>query len=89
MVYQKNKNFDYIQSDNESLAVFDPEAGNVHFFDEVGIDILNILSAPHSLESLIQKLCGIYNVTPEQIENDVKEFINDTIEKRVIISLWK
>ena len=87
MIYQKNENFDYIKSDKQSLAVFDPEAGNVHFFDEVGIDILNILSTPHSLEALIEELCEIYNVTPEQIENDVKEFINDTIEKKVIISI--
>ena len=39
MTYQKNKEMDYIFSDETSLAVFDSESGDTHFFDETGIDI--------------------------------------------------
>lgn len=84
MVYKKNENMDYIQTDETSLAVFDPESGDTHFFDETGIDILTILSEPCDLDGLLSKLCEIYDVTPEDIQADVKEFLADTIEKKVV-----
>ena len=85
MTYQKNENFDFIQSDNDSLAVFDPETETVFFFDEVGIDILKVLETPHTIENLINELCKIYDATPEDISDDVNEFIKDTLEKKVVI----
>ena len=85
MTYQKNENFDFIQSDNDSLAVFDPETETVFFFDEVGIDILKVLETPHTVEELINELCKIYDATPKDISDDVNEFIKDTLEKKVVI----
>lgn len=87
MIYQKNNNFDYIQSDDSSLAVFDPNKEAVYFFDEVGIDILNTLSSPHSLDELITDLCKIYNASSEIIESDVKEFLSNAVEKNIVITL--
>lgn len=55
MTYQKNKDMDYISADETSLAVFDAESGDTHFFDETGVDILNCLdrrSSPWRLLSL-------------------------------------
>ena len=76
---------DFIKSDNDSLAVFDPETETVFFFDEVGIDILKVLETPHTIENLINELCKIYDATPEDISDDVNEFIKDTLEKKVVI----
>ncbi len=84
MVYKKNENMDYIQSDETSLAVFDPDTGDTHFFDENGIDILNILSEPCDLDTLLSKLCAIYDVTPDAIKTDVEEFLSDTTQKKVV-----
>lgn len=84
MVYKKNENMDYIQADETSLAVFDPESGDTYFFDETGIDILNVLSEPCDMETLLSKLCKIYEVTPEDVKEDVQEFIDDIISKKVI-----
>lgn len=84
MIYQKNKKMEYIQSDETSLAVFDPESGDTHFFDEIGIDILNTLEEPCDLELLLQKLCSIYDVSPDEIRGDVEEFLQDTVSKKVV-----
>lgn len=84
MVYRKNENMDYIQTDETSLAVFDPETGDTHFFDETGIDILNILSEPCDLDMLLSKLCEIYDVAPDDIHEDVEEFLSETVEKKVV-----
>ena len=84
MIYKKNESMDYIQTDETALAVFDPETGDTHFFDETGIDILNILSEPCDLDMLLSKLCELYNATEEDIKSDVKEFLNVTVEKKVV-----
>ena len=84
MIYRKNESMEYIQADETSLAVFDPDSGNTHFFDETGIDILNCLAEPCDLDGLLHKLCGIYDATPEDIRADVEEFLEQTIEKGVV-----
>ena len=83
-MYKKNENMDYIEVDNTSIAVFDPETSDTHFFDEIGIDILNILSEPCDIDLLLDKLCEIYEVTPNDIKEDVKVFLDEAISKSVI-----
>ena len=85
MTYQKNNDMDYISADETSLAVFDAESGDTHFFDETGVDILNCLDAPITLEELLDKLCEIYDASPSDIRADVEEFIAECIVKRVVI----
>ena len=85
MKYRKNENMDYIPADETSLAVFDPESGDTHFFDETGIDILNCLDDPCDLETLLTRLCEIYEATPDLIRSDVEEFLADVVAKKVVI----
>lgn len=87
MIYRKNEEMQYIQADESSLAVFDPESGDTHFFDEVGIQILNSLSEPCELDGLLEKLCEIYDAAPEDIRTDVEEFLRETVEKKVVLTL--
>ena len=84
MNYQKTDKMDFILSDETSLAVFDPESGNTYFFDETGIDILNCLAVPCDIQTLLEKLCNIYSVTPEDIRSDVEEFLADTVTKGIV-----
>lgn len=85
MTYQKNKDMDYISADETSLAVFDPQSGDTHFFDETGVDILNCLDTPITLDKLLEKLCEIYDATPLDIRGDVEEFLAECITKKVVI----
>lgn len=64
MKYVKNTKMDFIQTDDTSLTVYDPESGDTHFFDETGTDILSFLSEPCGLEELLEKLCGVYEAVP-------------------------
>lgn len=85
MIYKKNDIMDYIQSDESTLAVFDPDSGNTHFLDETGIDILQCLNEPCDLDALLLKLCELYDTKPSEIKNDVIEFLDDLVEKKVIL----
>lgn len=84
MLYKKNESMDYIPTDDTSLAVFDPDSGDTHFFDETGVDILNLLSEPRDLEGLLAALCGVYAATPEEIRPDVEAFLEDCVSKKVV-----
>ncbi|MBQ9121532.1 MAG: HPr-rel-A system PqqD family peptide chaperone [Clostridia bacterium] len=86
MIYKKNEAMDYIFSDETSLAVFDPESGDTHFFDETAIDILNCLNDPCDLPTLLARLCEIYEATPEDIKADVEEFLAEVVAKRVVLA---
>ena len=84
MKYKKNESMDYIPSDETSLAVFDPESGDTHFFDETGIDILNCLDDPCNLPTLLDRLCEIYDATPDDIREDVQAFLVQCVSKKVV-----
>lgn len=84
MNYKKTEKMDFIFSDETSLAVFDPQTSDTYFFDETGIDILNCLSEPCDIETVLQKLCEIYSATPEDIRDDVEEFLSDTVAKGIV-----
>lgn len=84
MIYRKNEAMEYIQADAASLAVFDPQSGDTHFFDETGIDILSCLQEPCGLEELLERLCRIYDASPDEIRVDVEEFLQQTVGKRVV-----
>lgn len=84
MIYQKNNALNYIQTDDTSLAVYDPESGDTHFFDETGIDILNSLAEPCDMDGLLNKLCQIYDAAPEDIRGDVEEFLQEAISRKVV-----
>lgn len=85
MIFKKNDNMDYIPADDTSLAIFDPESGDTHFLSESAIDIIKCIEKPCDLDTLLQRLCEIYDASPEDIKNDVEEFLAEMISKKVII----
>lgn len=87
MKYQKNNVMDFIATDDTTLAVFDPESGDTHFFDETGTDILNLLDEPRDINQLLKNLCEIYDSTPEDIREDVMAFLVECVSKKVVLIL--
>lgn len=85
MLYQRNPLFDFISTTENSLAVFDPESSDIHFFDETGLDILDILQQPCTFETLLDKLCQLYDACPDDIRTDVEDFLTDVTKKKVVI----
>ena len=86
-MYVKNEKMDYIETDETSSAVFDPESGDTHFLDETGVDIMKILEQPYDFDALIEKICEIYEGDREEIAGDIKEFLADAVEKRIVVEL--
>ena len=87
MKYQRNKEMDYIFLDTTFLKVFDSESNEIYFFDKMGIDILNCLEDPCTLEKLLGKFSQIHDVLPAEIRSTVKEFIAECVVKKVVLVL--
>ena len=87
MTYRKNEEMEYMLLSENSLAIFNHESGDVHFFDAQGIAILNLLSEPLTLEVLITKLCEIYDGSSSDIQADVEELLRKSIEENVVLAL--
>ncbi|MBE6563767.1 MAG: HPr-rel-A system PqqD family peptide chaperone [Ruminococcaceae bacterium] len=84
MIYRQNKQMDIIPTDENTVAVFDPDSGDTHFLDETATDILKSLESPCDFETLLARLCEIYDASPEDIRADVEEFLADMAIKKVV-----
>ncbi|OGO93611.1 MAG: hypothetical protein A2Y17_00695 [Clostridiales bacterium GWF2_38_85] len=87
MLIMKNDSFDFMDVDPGNLVIFDPDVGDTHFIEEIGIDILNQIDGETDIDDLINSLSTIYDVDIEVIKKDVYDFINELIDKKVIIQL--
>ena len=86
-MYIKNEKMDYIETDETSVAIFNPENSDTHFLDEAGVDIMKILEQPHDFDALITKICEIYDGGREEITGDIREFLNNAMEKGIVVEL--
>lgn len=58
--------------------------GTYYNLDEVGSQIWNILSLPHSLNELVTQIIDFYEVTPVECRNDIIPFLQDLLKKNLI-----
>ncbi len=86
MKYQKNPDMEYIDVDEETTVVFDPETEDMHYMDEVGKFILSLLDEPTELDNLLSKIKDCFEGDVAEIEADVKEFLAELCEKKVVIA---
>ncbi len=85
IMYQKNKDLTYILTDETSLAIFNPESGETHLLDDIGIAILDRLNEPIALDTLLESLCKEFDAEPTQIHDDVEAFLAEMIQKKVVL----
>ena len=87
MTVKKNKEMEYIQVDEKSLVIYDPDSGDTHFIDETGQSILNLIEEEITDDALVQTLSQMYVSEGDEIRHDVEAFLKELIEKKVIIEL--
>ena len=87
MTVKKNKEMEYIQVDEKSLVIYDPDSGDTHFIDEIGQSILNLIEEEITVDALVETLSQMYVSEGDEIRHDVEVFLRELIEKKVIIEL--
>ncbi|MFQ9799716.1 MAG: PqqD family peptide modification chaperone [Clostridia bacterium] len=82
MTVMKNKEMEYIQVDEKSLVIYDPDSGDTHFIDEVGQSILNLMEEEVTVDALVETLSQMYISEGDEIRHDVEAFLRELIEKK-------
>jgi PqqD family protein of HPr-rel-A system len=86
MKYKKNDSMDYLEIDDESLAIYDPESGDTHYISGTGKVILSLLDGKTNTAELVKKLCEIYSADENRIIGDVNEYLKELEHKKIIIT---
>lgn len=77
---------EYIDVDEETMVVFDPQTEDMHYMDEIGKFILSLLDKPIEFNSLILQIKDCFEGDSAEIEADVKNFLAELCEKKVVIA---
>lgn len=87
MKYIKNNSMEFLEIDDENIVVYDPESGDTHYISETGNAILSLLDEEIEFDELVSNLCELYSAERDEIESDVREFLDELVAKKVVLSL--
>ena len=85
MTYIRNSEMEFLEIDDEHLAAYDNETGDVHYIEGTGKVILEILEEGMTEAALIERLCEIYEGSAEEIADDVQNFLSELTQKKVVV----
>ena len=70
--------------DGEAVIVL-PESGQVNVLNEVGSRIWELIDGTHSVSEITEIIVAEYDVTAEQAERDVNEFIQELVDNKMLV----
>ena len=70
---------------DDEVVMMSVDQGLFFGIDKIGAHIWNLLETPVKVEDLIGKLADCYEVQQEQCEHDTLLFLNEMLQKRVIV----
>ena len=86
MLFMKNPNMEYIETDETGLVIFDPESGNTCIIDEIGVSLFKAMGDGASLDTIVDNLLLEYDAPREEILHDVEDFLNQLLQQGIIVS---
>lgn len=68
------------------IVMINIERGEYYNLDEVGGDIWNYLSVPHSFKDIINYLIDEYDVSSKECEKDVKPYLEELLSNNILLT---
>ena len=65
--------------------LFDIQTGSVYKLNSSTYDFLSLCDGTLDYDSVLQKFCGIYSVTPEQAKADFDPLVAKWVEMQILI----
>ena len=69
---------------HEAVLVL-PSAGEVKVLNETGARIWALADGSRTVRDIASRLCADYDVDPAQAEQDALEFVDDLVQRRILI----
>jgi len=70
--------------DGEAVIVL-PQSGQVNVLNEVGSRIWELIDGTRNVGEITEAIVAEYDVTSEQAERDVEEFIQELVENKMLV----
>lgn len=86
MLFKKNPNMEYIETDESGLVIFNHESGDTCIVDEIGVSLFKAMGEGASLDTIVDTLLLEYAAPREEILHDVEEFLNQLSEQEIVIT---
>ena len=86
MLFKKNPDMEYIETDETGLVIFDPVSGNTCIIDEIGVALFKAMGDGATLDAIVDTLLQEYDAPREEILHDVEDFLNQLIQQGIIVS---
>lgn len=83
MKYKINKGF-IIEKVGSKATIFDPEESSLHILNSIGMFIFTELKKGKNVTQISKDLAEKYEVTEYKVQRDIKDFIKDLKEKKII-----
>ena len=86
MLFKKNPDMEYIETDETGLVIFDPASGNTCIIDEIGVALFKAMGDGATLDTIVDTLLQEYDALREEILHDVEDFLNQLMQQGIIVS---
>lgn len=86
MLFKKNPDMEYIETDETGLVIFDPASGNTCIIDEIGVALFKAMGDGATLDAIVDTLLQEYDASREEILHDVEDFLNQLMQQGIIVS---
>lgn len=86
MLFKKNPDMEYIDTDESGLVIFNPDSGDTCIVDEIGVSLFKAMGEGADLDTIVDTLLLEYAAPREEIYHDVEEFLNQLIEQGIVLS---
>ena len=85
MLLKKNPNFDFIETDENGLAIFNPMPGDTCIVDDIGVSLFHAIGEGATMEVILQTLSQEYDAPLAEIQQDVEEFVDQLKEQGILL----
>ena len=86
MLFKKNPDMDYIDTDESGLVIFNPESGDTCIVDEIGVSLFKAMGDGADLDTIVDTLLLEYDAPRKEIYHDVEDFLNQLVEQGIVLS---
>ena len=86
MLFKKNPDMEYIDTDESGLVIFNPESGDTCIVDEIGVSLFKAMGDGADLDTIVDTLRLEYDAPREEIYHDVEDFLNQLAEQGLVLS---
>lgn len=86
MLFKKNPDMEYIDTDESGLVIFNPESGDTCIIDEIGVSLFKAMGDGADLDTIVDTLLLEYDAPREEIFHDVEDFLNQLVEQGIVLS---